>query len=71
MVLIVRKLKFKHDTTKVEINDMRYAFCLTVAPTVMDATAIQVFGKKCIAMREYIYNNKKTIDKWHSLKQYI
>ena len=38
MVIIVRKLKLKRDATKVEINDMRYASCPTVAPTVMDAT---------------------------------
>ena len=38
MVIIVRKLKLKRDATKVEINDMRYASCRTVAPTAMDAT---------------------------------
>ena len=38
MVIIVRKLKLKRDATKVEVNDMRYASCLTVAPSAMDAT---------------------------------
>ena len=38
MVIIVQKLKLKRDAIKVEINDMRDASCLTVAPTVMDAT---------------------------------
>ena len=40
MVIIVRKLKLKHDATKVEINGMRYASCLTVVPTVMGATQL-------------------------------
>ena len=37
-VIIVRKLELKCNATKVEIDDMRYASCLPVAPTVMDAT---------------------------------
>ena len=37
-VITVRKLELKRDTTKVEVNDMRYASCLTVAPSAMDAT---------------------------------
>ena len=36
--IIVQKLKLKCDATKVEINDMRCASCLPVAPTVMEAT---------------------------------
>ena len=42
MVIIVRKLKLKPDATEVEINDMRYASCLTVAPTAMDATHLSL-----------------------------
>ena len=38
MVIIFLKLKLRRDATEVEINDMRYASCLTVAPTAMDAT---------------------------------
>ena len=37
-VIIFRKPELKCDDTKVEIDDMRYASCLPVAPTVMDAT---------------------------------
>ena len=36
--IIVRKLELKRNATKVEINDMRYASCLTVAPSAMEAT---------------------------------
>ena len=39
-VIIVRKLELKCDATKVEIDDMRYASCLPVAPSVMDATLV-------------------------------
>ena len=42
-VIIVRKLELKCNATKVEIDDMRYAFCLPVAPTVMEATCMSCF----------------------------
>ena len=39
-VIIVRKLELKCDATKVEIDDMRYASCLPVAPSGMEATVL-------------------------------
>ena len=38
MVIIVQKLKLEREATKVEVNDMRYASCLTLAPSALDAT---------------------------------
>ena len=52
IVIIVRKLELKFDATQVEIDDTRFLFCLPVAPSAMDTTAlykkIEYYKKKFI-----------------------
>ena len=43
MVIIVQELELKFDATEVEIYNMRYASCLPVAPSVMEATILLFF----------------------------
>ena len=56
MVIIFRYLKLKRNAAEVQTNDMRYASCLTVAPTAMDATATRQVKHKSVGPEKKIQN---------------
>ena len=51
-VIIVGKLELKCEATQVEIDDMRYASCLPVALTVMEATIVSNLGNVTKALHD-------------------